>query len=94
MKIPKRFNLFQHEIKVKQSNHLIRDTYNRGECRYYYKEIEIDNSGSKILKEQTFLHELIHMILDHMQEFELSKNEKFVNTFSELLYQALETMED
>ena len=93
MKIPKKFKLFNFDIKVKISNNLIRDTEQRGQSKYYWKEIEIDSSGLKELKEQTFLHELVHMILDHMQEFELSQSEKFVNTFSELLYQALETME-
>lgn len=30
----------------------------------------------------TFIHECIHMILDSMEETELSGNEKFVNTFA------------
>lgn len=38
--------------------------------------------GSKI---NTFIHEVIHGVLDTMGEFELSKNEKFVSTFASLL---------
>ena len=36
-------------------------------------------------KVNTFIHELVHGILDAMGEFELSKNEKFVSTFAALL---------
>jgi hypothetical protein len=43
--------------------------------------------------EHTFFHELVHFILDAMQEEELRKNEKFVDVFSGLLHQALTTME-
>ena len=38
--------------------------------------------GSKI---NTFIHEVVHGVLDTMGEFELSKNEKFVSTFAALL---------
>ena len=38
--------------------------------------------GSKI---NTFIHEVVHGVLDTMGEFELSKNEKFVCTFASLL---------
>ena len=37
----------------------------------------------------TFLHELTHAILDTMGENELSANEKFVNTFSSFLAEAI-----
>lgn len=40
-------------------------------------------------KRQTFYHEVTHAILDTMGEHELSKNEKFVNTFSSFLNEAL-----
>ena len=36
-------------------------------------------------KINTFIHEIVHGILDTMGEFELSENEKFVCTFSSLL---------
>ena len=41
--------------------------------------------------EHTFLHELIHHILDTMGESELRDNEKFVDILSGLLHQAFRT---
>ena len=38
----------------------------------------------------TFIHEIVHGILDTMGEFELSENEKFVCTFSSLLIDPIE----
>ena len=45
------------------------------------------SEGSKI---NTFYHELIHSILDTMGWTELSKDEKFVNTFAGFLTEAME----
>jgi len=93
MKIPKKFKLFNHEIIVKMSKELHKNDDLWGTVRYRIKEIIIDENISQSYKEQTFLHELIHLIFTFMCEKELSGNEKLVNTISELLYQALETME-
>lgn len=41
-------------------------------------------------KFNTFIHEVIHGILDTMGEYELSKNEKFVCAFSSLLIEPIE----
>lgn len=38
----------------------------------------------------TFIHEVVHGILDTMGESELSRNEKFVSTFSSLLVDPIE----
>ena len=38
----------------------------------------------------TFIHEIVHGILDTMGEFNLSENEKFVCTFSSLLVNPIE----
>ena len=38
----------------------------------------------------TFIHEVVHGVLDTMGEFELSGNEKFVSTFSSLLVNPIE----
>ena len=38
----------------------------------------------------TFIHEVVHGILDTMGEFNLSENEKFVCTFSSLLIDPIE----
>ena len=41
-------------------------------------------------KVNTFIHEVVHGVLDTMGEFELSKNEKFVCTFSSFLVDTIE----
>ena len=41
-------------------------------------------------KTNTFIHEIVHGILDTMGESELSGNEKFVCTFSSLLIDTIE----
>ena len=41
-------------------------------------------------KINTFIHEVVHGVLDTMGEFELSKNEKFVCTFASLLVDTIE----
>jgi len=41
--------------------------------------------------DQTLYHEVIHSILDTMGEYELSKNETFVQNFSVLLHQFVKT---
>ena len=45
------------------------------------------SEGSKI---NTFIHEVVHGVLDSMGESELSKNEKFVCTFASLLVDTVE----
>ena len=41
-------------------------------------------------KINTFIHEVVHGVLDTMGEFELSENEKFVSAFSSLLIDSIE----
>ena len=68
---------------------------NLGNCCVAEGRIEIADKWDKDRKQcqdskrQTFYHELTHAILDTMGESELSKNEKFVNTFSSFLNEAL-----
>lgn len=68
---------------------------NLGNCCVAEGRIEIAHKWDKDRiqcqdsKRQTFYHELTHAILDTMGESELSKNEKFVNTFSSFLNEAL-----
>lgn len=96
VKIPKTFDLFGSTWKVLWNNQTMNDHERYGQCSYGEKEITLSTtqgvdklSSDKI--NQTFYHELVHAILDSMNEYELSRNEKFVNTFSELLHQALKT---
>ena len=43
-------------------------------------------------KINTFIHEVVHGVLDTMGESELSSNEKFVSTFSSLLVDTIEDL--
>ena len=52
-----------------------------------------DKDQSPSSKFNTFWHEVVHTILDTMQEDELSKNEKFVGVFSSMLCEVLNSFE-
>lgn len=49
-----------------------------------------ENKQSETSKIQTFIHEVVHGILDTMGEDKLSRNEKFVNTFASLFVDVIE----
>jgi len=50
-----------------------------------------DENRNEDMVDQTLYHEVIHSILDTMGEYELSKNETFVQNFSVLLHQFVKT---
>jgi hypothetical protein len=93
MKIPKKFKLFHHTIIVIEKEKLNSHDAKWGQINFARKELLLDKNLEADFKEQTFLHELTHLIFDSLSEDELAKNEKLVNNFSELLYQAFETAE-
>lgn len=43
-------------------------------------------------QQQTFLHELVHAILNTMLKDDLNDDESFVNTFASFLNEAIKTM--
>lgn len=94
--IPISYELFGSTWNIIWDNERMNDKQNYGECSYGEKTITLSNTEGiyKLSKDkinQTFYHELVHAILDTMHERDLSNNEKFVNTFSELLYQFVKT---
>jgi hypothetical protein len=93
VKIPRKFKLFGHEIDVQIQEKLNSHDGKWGSVNFTRKRILLEKDIDKDFQEQTFLHELVHLIFDFLCEKELADNEKIVNGFSELLYQALETME-
>lgn len=98
MEIPKRFKILGRDIEVKFDDTLIYSRDNRGEFRMREDVIVLQPNGTQypILSkqaEQTFLHELVHVILERMGESDLSNNEKFVDVFAGMLHQALTTAE-
>jgi len=99
MKIPKRFKLFGRTITVEDDPRLIDKEDWQGMTNYRQSKIVLQPSKGENInrapqdKEMTFFHELVHWIYYVMEEHELGKNEKHVEIFSQLLYQALITME-
>ena len=98
MMIPKRFKLFGTTINVVFDNNKMDDVKAYG----YYENSKTlitlsDRDGLHMLSMDrimdTFYHERTHAILELMQEYELSGNEKFVDVFSILLRQADVTAE-
>lgn len=95
-KIPKRFHIGGQDIDVLIHNTI--DGDKMGEACLWNGSIKISeiykgNKQTDSSKFNTFHHELIHLILDTMGEFELSSNERFVNTFSGFLTEAVRSFE-
>ena len=92
-RIPKKFHVGGQDIDVKEVD-ICEDScignivLAQGEiqiARYVTRGIEQSESS----KLNTFYHELTHAILKTMGEYELNNNEKFVNTFSGFLTEAI-----
>lgn len=98
MNIPEKFKLFGKEWTVVFDNDKLDNDKAYGQSNYTSQEIYMASKAHGVERaqtgiEQTFMHELTHAILDSMHEHDLSNNEKFVQTFSGLLHQALTTAE-
>jgi predicted SprT family Zn-dependent metalloprotease len=96
VKIPESFKQFAQEVTVKYKKDLSNKHGSWGKCYYDRNEIELqdnkyDEGLPDIKLEETFYHELVHIILYFAGEQELRNNEKFVDVFSGLLHQALTT---
>lgn len=92
MNIPSKFVVGGQDIEVIVQNTI--DGDKMGEACLWNGTIRISemykgvrqNESSKF---NTFHHELIHLILDTMGEYELSANERFVTTFGGFLTEAI-----
>ena len=92
MKIPKKFSLMGKDIRVLYSNLLVADHGIEGAQKDNRIIIQRDSSQLNLGRqeiEHTFCHEMVHSILQAMNEDEMRKNEKFVDVFSALLHQAI-----
>ena len=98
MKIPKSFNLLHKKYTVDYDDDLVKSKDADGNISYSrclitlqgnYNECEYDNE----VHADTFCHEVVHAILHEMGEYELNEGERFVDGFSKILNQFLETME-
>ena len=94
MIIPSEFKLFNQTIKVKYSRTLIDKKKAFGLWDYNKNLITLQQStrAYKLTQnqiDQTFVHEATHACLDMMGRQELSNDEVFVHTFSNLLHQLI-----
>lgn len=96
--IPTRFTLYASTVNIVWNDKLMDDMKAYG--YWHPSDLTITLSkvdGQRTLSEDkmmdTFYHEKVHAILDTMQEYDLSKNEKFVDTFAKLLRQSDATSE-
>ena len=93
MVIPKKIRIGGQDISVVNKERLDNDIL--GEICLAEGVLQIADTFRNIKQSEsskinTFIHELVHGILDTMGEFELSGNEKFVSTFSSLLVNPIE----
>ena len=91
MKIPKSFNLLSHEIKVNFVEQIEGDAL--GECYLTESYLNLATTYRGIQSTDknmidSFYHEKVHLILDAMGYHKLSSNERFVETFAQLLLQS------
>ena len=93
MKIPNKIRIGGQDINVWIKDHLADEKL--GTICLASGELEIaekfyDSKQSESSKGNTFIHEVVHGVLDTMGERELSSNEKFVTTFASLLVDVIE----
>ena len=91
-RIPKSFTVGGQDVEVVIQNTIDGDKL--GEACLWKGTIKISEIYKGCLQSEsskfnTFQRELIHLILDTMGEYELSTNERFVNTFSGFLTEAI-----
>ena len=93
MVIPKKIRIGGQDISVVNKERLDNDIL--GEICLAEGVLKIADTFRNIKQSEsskinTFIHEVVHGVLDTMGEFELSANEKFVSTFSSLLVDTIE----
>lgn len=96
MILPTTFQILGHTVNVIFDSQRMDDKNALGYLEPDLNTITLtDVSGGKQMPmssiEHTYLHEVVHLILRHMGEDELYKNEKFVDLFAGLLHQVLST---
>lgn len=97
MKIPKKLKVLDYNINVIIDEDLIdkRDRYGEADFRKLTIRL-VDKEKHKIpddIYDRVFLHELLHICFDAINENELRENEKLIDNLAGLLSQAFKTME-
>lgn len=93
MKIPSKIRIGGQDVEIRIVDH-IEDEKLGQICMAEGKLLIADNFStrkqSESSKANTFIHEVVHGILDTMGENELSGNEKYVSTFSSFMVDIIE----
>lgn len=94
-KFPKQYTVGGQQMIITEVDHI--EDGKLGNCCVAEGTVNIAKTFSGIKqsdssKENTLWHEVVHTILDTMGEQELSRNEKFVCTFSGFLTEVLKSM--
>jgi len=98
MKIPKSFKLFGSTITVTFDNDKCCSNASYGLTHYKSNAITLtDKAHGNMIDhnevEASFLHEMVHFILNRLGYDDLSDDEKFVKQVSKALHQCLTTQE-
>ena len=93
MKIPNKIRIGGQDIVIEMPEHLPDNKLGDicvagGEMRIAKKFSDNEQSETSMIN--TFIHEVVHGVLDTMGEFELSGNEKFVSPFASLIVDVIE----
>lgn len=91
MVIPKKVEIFGKIYKIILVDNLLEKEKYYGIISYNNQNIKLDKNLPENLLNQTFMHEIIHMILEEIGEKDLN-NEKFVDLFSNALYQVFKKL--
>ncbi len=97
MKIPKSFEMMNRKISVtiKNSEYMNKANilgYSNLNIATDKSEIVIEKAPTSVIQE-TFIHEFIHLVFDVIGEKRLAQNEKLVVLMSQVIAQAIQTME-
>lgn len=91
LEIPQEFNLAGHTYKVELKKDILTVESEYGSLNEVTHVMQLQSPGPVPVSrvESTFLHELLHAIFYELGERELDKNERFIDSVSNLLHQAL-----
>lgn len=91
--IPIEFQIFGHTytVKLKKKVNKENDLGTHSRDKKQIKLKEAGDSYDQVNVEETYLHEVMHCVLDHLGYDELSDDEAFVSQMSKALHQILKT---
>ena len=93
MKIPSKIRIGGQDIVICLVDHIAEEKLGQI-CMAEGKMLIAKNFSTRRQSESskinTFIHEVVHGVLDIMGEIELSNNEKFVSTFSSFMVDVIE----